>query len=248
MAFLLDHVVVAVADLDRAVTHFRSLGFTVRPGGVHHGGVSHNALIVFADRSYVEIIAFRQDAPANRWWQLLKSAGEGIVDFALLPDDIENDLAAVRARGLDMEGPIAGGRIRPDGVAVDWQIARPKTTDLPFWCYDVTPRALRVPSAEVDEHPNGATGISEVRIATSNLPASCRRYHALVGGNGIDRTAEIVTTRIGTTGIEHLDGDHADIRSHLAARGEGVFSVALSGLKRPLDGDRPGSTSAFVEG
>jgi catechol 2,3-dioxygenase-like lactoylglutathione lyase family enzyme len=244
MAFLLDHVVIAVADLDRAIAHYRSLGFTVRPGGVHHGGVSHNALVVFADRSYFELIAFRQDAPDNRWWQLLKNAGEGIVDFALLPDDMETDLAAVRGRGLDMEGPIAGGRIRPDGVTVEWQIARPKTTDLPFWCYDVTARVLRVP---IGEHPNAATGISQVRIAALNLPASRERYHAPVGGNGIDPTAETVTTRIGTTGIALLDGDRADIRSHLAARGEGVFSVTLGGLNRPLDADRSGATNILCE-
>jgi catechol 2,3-dioxygenase-like lactoylglutathione lyase family enzyme len=49
MAFALDHVVIAVNDLDRAVADYQSLGFTVYPGGVHHGGVSHNALIVFED-------------------------------------------------------------------------------------------------------------------------------------------------------------------------------------------------------
>lgn len=41
MAFALDHVVIAVNDLDRAVADYQSLGFTVYPGGVHHGGVSH---------------------------------------------------------------------------------------------------------------------------------------------------------------------------------------------------------------
>src|SRR6266851_826989 len=94
MAFALDHVVIAVDDLDRAVADYQSLGFTVYPGGVHHGGVSHNALIVFEDASYFEIIAYREAAPANRWWHVLTTAGEGIVDFAVLPENTEKDLQA----------------------------------------------------------------------------------------------------------------------------------------------------------
>ena len=94
MTFALDHVVIAVNDLDRAVRDYQSLGFTVYPGGVHHGGVSHNALVVFADGAYFEIIAYRETAPANRWWNVLTKAGEGIVDFALLPDNTAKDLVA----------------------------------------------------------------------------------------------------------------------------------------------------------
>ncbi len=97
MTFALDHVVIAVNDLDRAVADYQALGFTVYPGGVHHGGVSHNALVVFADGAYFEIIAYREEAPANRWWRVLTTAGEGIVDFAVLPENTERDVAAARA-------------------------------------------------------------------------------------------------------------------------------------------------------
>ena len=51
MAFSLDHVVIAVSDIKTTITDYRTLGFTVYPGGVHHGGVSHNALVMFADGS-----------------------------------------------------------------------------------------------------------------------------------------------------------------------------------------------------
>ncbi|RYE55135.1 MAG: VOC family protein, partial [Rhizobiaceae bacterium] len=149
MGFSLDHVVIAVTNLDRAVADYRSLGFTVYPGGVHHGGVSHNALVIFADGSYFELIAYLKEVPEVRWWQVLSRSGEGLVDFALLPENTIRDLEMARSRGLDLVGPIDGGRMRTDGVRLDWQIVRPKTTDLPFWCGDVTPRHLRVPEGDM---------------------------------------------------------------------------------------------------
>jgi catechol 2,3-dioxygenase-like lactoylglutathione lyase family enzyme len=229
MAFALDHVVIAVNDLDGAVSDYQSLGFTVYPGGVHHGGVSHNALVVFADGAYFEIIAYREAAPANRWWRVLTTAGEGIVDFAVLPENTERDLQAARARGLDVEGPAPGGRLRPDGVRLDWQIVRPATTDLPFWCGDVTPRELRVPEGAIRHHANGVTGISAVRILVADLAASIARFKALVGpaavsvGNGIPRIS------INKTVFELVGPDSDNARHRLAARGEGVLSLALRG-------------------
>jgi catechol 2,3-dioxygenase-like lactoylglutathione lyase family enzyme len=229
MAFALDHVVIAVNDLDRAVADYQSLGFTVYPGGVHHGGVSHNALVVFADGSYFEIIAYREAAPANRWWRVLTTAGEGIVDFAVLPENTERDVAAARARGLELEGPTPGGRLRLDGVRLDWQIVRPATTDLPFWCGDVTPRELRVPEGAIRRHPNGVTGISRVRVVVADLAASIGRFKALVGPEAV--SADNGIPRIGLKGtvFELIGPDNGDARRHLAARGEGVLSLALRG-------------------
>ena len=45
----LDHIVIAVNDLDTAITDYRALGFQVLVGGQHPGRTSHNALVVFAD-------------------------------------------------------------------------------------------------------------------------------------------------------------------------------------------------------
>jgi hypothetical protein len=48
MPLYLAHVIVAVRELERAVEDYRSLDFTVIPGGVHSNGATHNALIAFA--------------------------------------------------------------------------------------------------------------------------------------------------------------------------------------------------------
>src|SRR5207249_370550 len=83
----------------------RALGFTVVPGGVHAGGLTHNALIPFADGRYLELLAltltwkrrvFRMlarsglDRVMTRRSPLLGRAlrrirsGEGLADFALV--------------------------------------------------------------------------------------------------------------------------------------------------------------------
>jgi catechol 2,3-dioxygenase-like lactoylglutathione lyase family enzyme len=227
MGFSLDHMVIAVADLDTAIADYRALGFTVYPGGVHHGGVSHNALVIFADGSYFELIAYRQAAPDVRWWQVLSKAGEGFVDFALLPENTIRDVEAARGRGLDLIGPIAGGRLRPDGARLDWQIVRPKSTDLPFWCGDVTPRVLRVPEGEMRSHANGATGIASVTVAVRDVAASAARYAALAGPQAVTEDGPSVRVTIGGAVIV-LAGD-ASAQEHVGRRGEGPMSLVLRG-------------------
>ena len=64
----IDHVVILVKNLDQAVADYTQLGFNVVPGGEHTDGATHNALVAFADGSYLELIAFKREAPEHRWW------------------------------------------------------------------------------------------------------------------------------------------------------------------------------------
>lgn len=180
MSLSIDHIVILVSDLETAQADYTALGFKVVPGGEHTGGATHNALIAFADGSYFELIAFKQPAPEHRWWRY-NVLGEGLIDFALLPSTIESDVAAARQRGLAIEGPVAGGRLRPDGQEIKWQNATPATPDLPFMCGDVTPRNLRVPAGEAWQHPNDVKGVGAITVAVSNLEVSTAYYQALLG-------------------------------------------------------------------
>ena len=229
----LDHVVIAVHDLDSAITDFRSLGFTVQPGGQHPGRTSHNALIVFADGAYIELIAWMAPAPQERWWRLLQEHGDGYADFALLPRDTLAVLQAARGRGLhSLIGPIDGGRVRPDGVQLQWRNARHETPDLPFLCGDVTPRALRVPEGPVRVHANGAQGVAELAIAVLDEEATVVRYRALLGEAATltveDAMPPRATFSMGTTRFVLTQAAAAQ------ARGPGVTHLRLQGLKAAL--------------
>jgi hypothetical protein len=202
----------------------------VTPGGEHTGGATHNALVIFADDSYLELIAFKRPAPEHHWYRHA-AIGEGLIDFALLPTAIEADLAAARERGLTIDGPFAGGRVRPDGQQVAWQTGRASTPDLPFLCGDVTARVLRVPDGAARAHANGASGIARLVVAVADLGASVTRYRALLGAAERDVAPHAASFALGDTSITLAtpDSGNAALKEQLRARGEGPFALMLRG-------------------
>ena len=173
----LDHVVLVARDLNAAMSDHRRRGFTVTPGGEHADGITHNALITFADGSYLEIVAFRDlgRALSHRWWKVAADGG-GLADFALLSDDLAADAAALAE--LVKTPPKDGGRIKPDGVELKWRTALLQAP-LPFLIEDLTARDLRVPGGAANEHANGATGIASIVIGAVDIADTEWRYAAL---------------------------------------------------------------------
>lgn len=221
MSYQLDHLVVLVEDLAAASDDYTERGFTVTPGGEHTDGATHNALIAFADGSYIELITFKREAPEHRWWRFA-AFGEGLIDWALLPNAIGQDIAAANAAGVTYTGPFDGGRMRPDGTVLRWQTGLPPTPDLPFLCADVTPRTLRVPQGAAQQHANGYTGIRELRVAVSDLAASMARYTALFGVEPAG-----TSFALGSTTITLVDAEDATARARLGTAGEGPNEVSF---------------------
>ena len=172
-----DHVVFVVRDLQSAIADYRRRGFTVTPGGEHADGATHNALVPFADGSYLELVAFHDlgRSLTHPWWNVAADGG-GLADFALLSDDLAADSAALA--DLVKRPPQEGGRIRPDGVELRWRTAVLKAP-LPFVIEDLTARDLRVPGGAATEHANGATGIASVVVGAVDLADAEWRYAAL---------------------------------------------------------------------
>ncbi len=228
----IDHVVITVRDLARATADYRALGFTVTPGGEHADGATHNALIAFADGSYLELIAFKDPdrVQPHQWWPRLQ-VGEGLADVALSTDDLDGDATRWRARGLPAGDPQHGGRLRPDGVRIEWRsLFFPRPLGLPFILQDVTPHDLRVPAGAEAVHANGALRIGALTIVVPDQDAAARRYSILldveavpngnatsftVAGQQIalvapDMTRQILLERYGPCPVElALDGPHA---------------------------------------
>ncbi|HEV2527121.1 MAG TPA: VOC family protein [Thermomicrobiales bacterium] len=184
----IDHIVIGVHDLDQAIADYSMLGFTVVPGGTHAGGQTHNALIGFQDGSYFELIAFVDPSrPADhRWWGPI-AAGEGTIDFAVATDDAAAEASRMAEAGLPNDGPVDGGRDRPDGQRVGWRnLVLPGADDAggPFVIEDTTPRDLRVPGGTSAQHAGGFQALDGLTIATPDLQASRRFYAALLGHEG----------------------------------------------------------------
>lgn len=239
MLIAVDHLVVLVHDLHAACRAYEGLGFAVTPGGEHPVG-THNALIPFADGAYIELIAFKEPAQSHDhpWWPFLATGG-GLVDVALLSDDLDGELARAAAHGLHF-AVHDGRRRRPDGQELGWRAARPTAltaVPLPFLIQDVTPRALRVPEDHARQHRNGVRGIAAVYVAVADLPAAGRAYAALLGGREAESTLD---ERLGAAGLELRCGaarivllPYAAVRDRLPEaaqrRGPGVCAAALTG-------------------
>ncbi|MDB5590254.1 VOC family protein [Enterovirga sp.] len=248
MSLKLDHVVIGVADLEQAAAAYGQLGFTVIRGGEHANGITRNVLVVFQDGVYLELIGWRRPDPGHRWSEVFHAAGEGFLDHALLPDDIGADVAAAQERGLDIEVPVPGGRLRPDGQRLEWRTARSPGADVPFLCGDITPRRLRVEEGEVRRHANGATGVAEVVVAVRNVERSLGRYAALLGSDSPPpaRDGQVAggPARVGTLSLARGTrvtlacplGTAGPLAAALATRGEGPFSLTLEG-ERSLELD-----------
>lgn len=197
MPLTIDHIVIAVRDLAQASADYAEAGFTVTPGGWHTGGATHNALVSFADGSYFELIAFAEPDREQRhkWWPRF-AKGEGTVDFAMLATDLWAEAARLRAAGLNAEGPVDGGRERPDGEKLAWRSLTLATEiPLPFVIEDVTPRVLRVPPAPATEHSLGVTGVAGLVMLVPDLEVASRAYRALLGAEGEPVEASIAGVR-----------------------------------------------------
>lgn len=239
----IDHLVVLVPRLDAAMANYRQLGFTVAPGGEHPGG-THNALIAFADGSYLELIAFMDANATQHRWHGFQSTGGGLIDFALGSTNLAADIERVAADGLPY-APMDGARARPDGVQLQWRSASVEPAgQLPFLIEDVTPRGLRVPSGDAVQHANHATGVLSVTVAVRDLAAAKRRFEALLDAIPLverpndDLRANAATFVIGQYSIElaqPLDGE-SPLAAHLAARGDGPYSACLTADPGPQDG------------
>jgi catechol 2,3-dioxygenase-like lactoylglutathione lyase family enzyme len=239
----IDHIVIAVHDLEAATNNFRQLGFTVVPGGRHPVG-TYNGLIALADGSYIELISFYRDNPEHRWWDALQKGG-GLVDFCMQTDDLAGDTVKLRNAGVEIDDPVPWSRARPDGYQLKWllSLARKEHRGVaPFLIQDETPRAERVPHET--SHRNGAAGIGAVIVAVNDLPVVQRWYEAGLGYAGVeaarsDLGAAGLGFAIGTHRLEFIEpaAPESPLASWLKAHGPSPFAATLRGQKlaAPLD-------------
>lgn len=79
----IDHLPVAVGDLDAAARQFRALGFTLKPGRAHDNGI-RNMHAKFADGSYIELITASEAVdPLTKQYRAFLDEGEGPAFVAL---------------------------------------------------------------------------------------------------------------------------------------------------------------------
>ena len=183
----LDHLVIAVRDLEAAARTWRALGFTLSPRGTHseHMGTG-NYTIMFGD-DYLELLGVLADTPRNAPLRAYLREREGIERAAFTTVDAAAGVAELVARGIAAQGPLEFGRPidLPDGGRAqarfrtfDWPAdARPGGLRL-FACEHLTREAVWIP--ELQRHANGAQRIERVEVLAREPRQAAERLGALI--------------------------------------------------------------------
>jgi catechol 2,3-dioxygenase-like lactoylglutathione lyase family enzyme len=182
----IDHLVLAVRDLDRAAALYERLGFTLTPRALHPWGTA-NRLVQFQGGNFLELLAVAEpdkigDAAAGdfafgAYNRDFLARREG---FSMLVVDSADAAAEARryaARGLPARPPFHFGRDArlPDGstARVAFTLAFATDPALPeapaFACQQHAPDLFWKP--DYQRHANGATAVTEVVLRATDLAA-----------------------------------------------------------------------------
>ena len=184
MALKVDHVTIAGSQLGPLEQAFTGLGLKPAYGGPHSNGITHMALLSFADGSYVELISTLEPGQTSPLWPIHIAGDGGPCAWAVEVDDVAAEAARLAALGVPVAGPTYLNRRRPDGVLVEWDLAflgdqGPGAT-LPFIIKDRTPREWRVlPSTRAAEA--GLWGVAMVVLGVEHLDRSADLFRSVYG-------------------------------------------------------------------
>lgn len=242
----IDHILVAVEDLEKAMEIYRRLGFQVLVGGEHPTVGTHNALVSLADGCYLELIGVKKPELAQQFpfgQQVLEALvrPNRLVGFALESGDYNDDVQAIRDRGLTITKAPPGGRVRPDGQQVSWRTAHPENPRLPFLIQDLTPRQLRVPPPS--EGLGGATRVGWVEVGTSDFQPVITSFTQLLGERPVEGKLSLQRGAIhlsqsfsgdGVQMVALLTQDVAGLARDWEARGVLFYDEVIRGNGRVL--------------
>ena len=247
----LDHVLIAVHDLERSRHTFADLlGFTVTSEGVHPGRGTHNRLIVFGPE-YLELIAIRDatEARADRPQMLdFLKRRQGLHMFALGSRHLEATVADIRRRGGRISDPVDGARTGAMGKGgYTWRSAHLDPADTPGSAtfiiqHNHTIQQRYTEPANPTVHANGVTGIFSLSLAVKDAPVAAGIWSRTFGipiapvpsssqGEGQDGGAGYQQTKRLTLANCYLDfvsptGD-GPLASHLETFGESPYMLSL---------------------
>ncbi len=263
MSLYFDHIVLNVHDLDKAIMDFESAGFKVIPGGIHGGGLSKNALVVFKDDSFIELFAltgswkiklikclkklkfFKQYQYSKKWglaYRFYTRAMElrpGITDICFLSDDYTGDHQRINDQGIFLTKTLSARRIKPGSGIVKWEMAVPFISEFPFF------RSAYQPPRELESgdtiHPNGVIGINKVTAVVLDYKDMSSKYETFLGqrpATTSDKEGSRTRFNLKNTAIDLVKASDAEsLQEQLRGKGIGMYGISFLSdekLKEPF--------------
>ena len=176
----LDHVIIAVRDLDAAAGTFRRLGFTLSSRGNHAEWGTANHCLMFGD-DYLELLAaVAEGGPAERV-RAFTGNREGLMGLVFASDDAQADCKRL---GLGEPGSLSRTVETESGPRLARFVAQPLPPETTpgigsFLCQHLTPEVLRQPGWL--DHANGAVGIASVTALVADPVALMPAWDRLIG-------------------------------------------------------------------
>ena len=229
----IDHVVIAVRDLDHAQAVYSRLGFTLTPRGVHTLG-SQNHCVMF-ERDYFELLAPPRTHPAMQYYADFLGRGDGLAAIALATEDANAAHAALRANGIEADAPLDFARpvALPEGTRdAAFRIVQLPVDQTPgcrtFLCQHFTRDVVWRP--EYQRHALGAIGLAGIAVIVED-PARDAPSYAKIFDARPQAIAEGLRIDTGSTPIA------------LTARGK--LGRRLAGVELPVR-PRPFVAALFI--
>jgi catechol 2,3-dioxygenase-like lactoylglutathione lyase family enzyme len=182
MLTALDHVILAVHDLDAARERYQGLlGLSPSWTGEHPEAGTANVLFR-VDNTYLELLAPAGDGPARgllEAWLALR--GEGLLGLAFATDDAEACRAALEARGL-APGPVEDGHGRDtiSGAQRHWRrlmLPMDRTRGVLLFPIEHTSPAEALPRAKATGEPAASVhALDHAVVQSGNAEATKALY------------------------------------------------------------------------
>jgi len=178
----IDHVVIAVRDLDRAQRTYERLGFTLTPSGFHTLGSANHCVMFGSD--YIELLALPHPHPAVAYYTEFLAKGEGLAAVALATGNADAAYAELAAAGIEADAPLDFSR--PVRLAEGERDAAFRIVQLPpaltpgcrsFLCQHYTRDLVWRP--EYRSHAIGVTGLAAIAVVAEDAVSAARDYARL---------------------------------------------------------------------
>lgn len=199
-----DHFCIRVDDLLAATRAWEALGFIVTQGS-NTGGGGGNALIVFSDGVYIELVKMpavnRLMKPLVKIPGLLARVLSGEraflqrflrhwtlalpgkwIDWCLAASPLESKVEEAKTRGVNIPvPPYTFSRKTAGGGEAKWRMVGTLEPNLPFLIEDVPGFMPRAPIRLGGHHPNGAYALRRVVVGSREPEKTLAALAALTG-------------------------------------------------------------------
>jgi Glyoxalase-like domain len=198
----IDHVIVAVRELENARSTWSRLGFALSPRGRHIGQGTANYCVMFPS-DYLELLGIVDAADSAERLDAFLARREGLMAAAFAPaGTAEEARAALLRRQLHPSEPrpLAREIELPQGTVMPrFSLISLPPDETPgldsFLCSHLTPALMRRP--EWLAHPNGAIGLRAVHVLVESTAPLLPAYDRLFGIVQVTTTDAVAVVNIG---------------------------------------------------